>query len=218
MRQKAAFIREFPGLESRNYLLFLGRIHEKKGADLILRAYASLKETHQDMPDLVIAGPTSSVAYGRLLHDLAQEEGFLISDGRKKVSRDLRPVVHFLPMLRDDLKWGAFRGCEAFILPSHQENFGIAVVEALACGRPVLISDKVNIWREIERDGAGLVAEDTVSGMRKLLRVWLRMSEVTRSHMEARAQHCFKKSFDIQTAADALIAVIKQSTLSETHS
>ncbi len=59
-------------------------------------------------------------------------------------------------MLTGDLKWGAFRAAEAFVLPSHQENFGIAVVEALACGKPVLISDKVNIWREIVEDGAGL--------------------------------------------------------------
>ena len=61
-------------------------------------------------------------------------------------------------MLTGDLKWGALHAAEAFILPSHQENFGIAVVEALACGKPVLISDKVNIWREIEADGACLVA------------------------------------------------------------
>ena len=61
-------------------------------------------------------------------------------------------------------KWGAFHAADAFVLPSHQENFGVAVAEALACGLPVLISDKVNIWREIQEDGAGLVAEDTEEG------------------------------------------------------
>ncbi len=59
------------------------------------------------------------------------------------------------------------------MLPSHQENFGIAVVEALACGKPVLISDQVNIWREIVEDGAGLVEEDTEEGVEKLLRQFL---------------------------------------------
>jgi hypothetical protein len=73
-------------------------------------------------------------------------------------------------MLSGAAKWGALYGCEAFVLPSHQENFGIAVVEALACGKPVLISDQVNIWREIVEDGAGLVEGDAEEGVEKLLR------------------------------------------------
>ena len=64
--------------------------------------------------------------------------------------------ITFTGMLSGNLKWGAFAAAEAFILPSHQENFGIAVAEALACGTPVLISDQVNIWREIVQDGSGL--------------------------------------------------------------
>jgi hypothetical protein len=76
-------------------------------------------------------------------------------------------------MLAGDSKWGALYGCEAFVLPSHQENFGIAVVEALACGKPVLISDQVNIWREIVEDGVGMVEGDTEEGVEKLLRRFL---------------------------------------------
>ena len=66
--------------------------------------------------------------------------------------------VHWLGMLTGSLKWGAYRCADALILPSHQENFGIVVAEAMACGTPVLISDKVNIWREVLGAGAGLVA------------------------------------------------------------
>lgn len=61
--------------------------------------------------------------------------------------------IHWPGLLVKDSKWGAFYGAEAFILPSHQENFGIAVAEGLACGRPALISDKVNIWRDVMNDG-----------------------------------------------------------------
>ena len=67
-------------------------------------------------------------------------------------------------MLKGDLKWGAFYAAEAFVLPSHQENFGVAVVEALACELPVLISDKVNIWPDIAHDEAGIVNADTAEG------------------------------------------------------
>ena len=59
---------------------------------------------------------------------------------------------------------GRVARAEAFVLPSHQENFGIAVVEALACGVPVIISDKVNIWPEIAQDEAGIVKADTAEG------------------------------------------------------
>ena len=72
--------------------------------------------------------------------------------------------VHWPGMLKGDAKWGAFAVSDAFILPSHQENFGIAVAEALACGRPVLISDQVNIAPEIEADGCGFVEHDTLEG------------------------------------------------------
>ena len=59
---------------------------------------------------------------------------------------------------------GCVLSAEAFILPSHQENFGIAVAEALACGKPVLLADKVNIAEDIAEDGAGLMELDTPRG------------------------------------------------------
>ncbi len=61
--------------------------------------------------------------------------------------------VTWAGMVSGDSKWGALRAAEVFVLPSHQENFGIVVAEALACGTPVLISNKVNIWREVQRAG-----------------------------------------------------------------
>ena len=75
----------------------------------------------------------------------------------------------FPGMVGGKQKWAAFRGAKAFVLPSHQENFGIAVAEALACGCPVLISNKVNIWREIAEGKAGIVTDDTPEGTYLLL-------------------------------------------------
>ena len=67
-------------------------------------------------------------------------------------------------MLEGTLKWGAFSAAEVFVIPSHQENFGIVVAEAQACGLPVIFSEKVNIWREVMNYWAGLVGEDTIDG------------------------------------------------------
>ena len=98
----------------------------------------------------------------------------------------------------------------AFILPSHQENFGVAVAESLAAGVPVLISNKVNIWREVERDEAGLVAEDTLEGTCKLLDGFAQLSEERTLAMRRNASNCFSKRFEIGRAARNLEAVLSR--------
>src|SRR6185436_4419503 len=97
---------------------------------------------------------------------------------------------------------------DAFILPSHQENFGIAVVEALACGTPVLISNKINIWREIAGDHAGYVENDDLAGTIELIRSWWETAENERSRIRINARDCFARRFEIARATESLLAVI----------
>jgi glycosyltransferase involved in cell wall biosynthesis len=101
-------------------------------------------------------------------------------------------------MLSGTHKWGAFANCEAFILPSHQENFGIAVAEALSCSRPVLLSDKVNIAPEILASHAGFVEADTLQGTTNLLLRWIKISPSERETMGANALACFRLRFDMK--------------------
>jgi glycosyltransferase involved in cell wall biosynthesis len=96
------------------------------------------------------------------------------------------------------------------VLPSHQENFGIAVAEALGCGLPVLISDKVNIWQEVRSHGAGLVAPDTLQGVEQLLNEWLALTLVQRQAMRDCARELFRAQFTVSAMADSLLAVIRQ--------
>jgi glycosyltransferase involved in cell wall biosynthesis len=117
----------------------------------------------------------------------------------------LRDRVTWTGMLTGDQKWGAFRASDAFILPSHQENFGIAVAEALACGVPVLISNQVNIWRGINHDEAGLVDTDDLAGTIRLLEGWLTTDQAAWTAMKARAQTCFHRHFDIERTAESLV-------------
>jgi glycosyltransferase involved in cell wall biosynthesis len=111
-------------------------------------------------------------------------------------------------MLTGELKWGALRASEIFVLPSHQENFGIVVAEALACGLPALISNKVNIWREVQSNGAGIVGVDDLEGTCTVLQRWQSMSEQEKSEMRAQARECFLHNFEIRAAARFLIATL----------
>jgi glycosyltransferase involved in cell wall biosynthesis len=149
----------------------------------------------REVPDLVIAGPIDS-EYARRMINMAKE--LEVSDR-----------VHFPGMLSGDAKWGAFYGCEAFVLPSHQENFGIAVAEALACNKPVLISNQVNIWREIEYSGAGIVAEDTEQGTIQLLERWFAMSGLEKESIGLKARACYRQYFDIAISTHRMAEALR---------
>jgi len=192
--QEAAFLSRHPELQGKRLLLFLGRIHVKKGCDLLVEAFARVAGADPSLR-LVMAGPNQA-GWGAALARRADTLGVA---GR----------VVWPGMLTGDVKWGAFRAAEVFVLPSHQENFGIAVAEALACGLPVLISDKVNIWREIEEDGAGLVGPDTQPGADRLLQEWLTLPAAAREEMARRARQCFEGRFEIRMAADRLLEALR---------
>lgn len=197
-RMKTAFLEKCPGVRGEKFFLFLGRIHPKKGVDLLIQGYANLHKKNSSknsLPKLVIAGPDLDSVYGRELQALAAQ----------MCPRD---TVFWPGMISGDAKWGALFGCEAFVLTSHQENFGIAVVEALACGKPVLISNQINIWREIEEDQAGLISDDTDAGANIILREWKKLSPESRAAMQQSARKCFENRFGIAPATRRLLAVI----------
>lgn len=184
--QIEAFLAQRPQLRERRFLLYMGRIHEKKGCDLLIEAFARVAAGEPGL-DLVMAGP-DQVGWQAALEKMAADLG-------------IAPRVHWAGMLSGDLKWGALRSAEAFVLPSHQENFGIAVAEALAAGRPVLISNQVNIWPQIEGEGVGLVDDDTLDGTERLLRRWLALPPAEREAMAARAHPCFVKNYSMKETA-----------------
>jgi glycosyltransferase involved in cell wall biosynthesis len=190
--QVAAFHSKFPQLCGRRFLLFLSRIHEKKGCDLLLEAFARVASSASDL-DLVIAGPDQGGLQAKL-RQIAAAQGIA---GR----------VHWPGMLSGDFKWGALRAADAFVLPSHQENFGVVVVESLAAGRPVLISNQVNIWPEIQTDNVGLVEEDTVDGTERLLRRWIALPSADCDAMAARAPSTFARRYAMANPAQAIISL-----------
>jgi len=208
----AAFAQKCPGLKGRPYFLFLSRIHPKKGVDLLIKAYAAICRTPNSelrTPNLVIAGPGLDTPYGKQMQKLAAE---LCPPNSQLSTPNSRPCIFWPGMLTGDAKWGALYWAEAFVLPSHQENFGIAVVEALACGTPVLISNQINIWREIAEDKAGLADNDTLAGVERLFHQWQNLSPAERAGMKQAARSCYDDRFHIVSAAKKLLATVEDLT------
>ncbi|MBU2464634.1 MAG: glycosyltransferase [Candidatus Edwardsbacteria bacterium] len=148
----------FPRVGDSRMVLFLGRLNFKKGFDLLVPAFAKTVKAFPDI-HLVIAGPDND-GYGAKVRGWLKEYGLL-------------DKTTFTGMLEGRDKLAAFRDAEIFILPSYTENFGISVLEAMACGVPVVVSDKVNIWREIKGAGAGLVVPTEPESLAEAISVLL---------------------------------------------
>jgi glycosyltransferase involved in cell wall biosynthesis len=118
--------------------LFLSRVHEKKGLEFLLEAL-----TYPDATDveLVICGDG--------------EPSYIATLGRFVEQAGLTKRVHWLGFLRPPEKWEVAEGCDFFVLPSYSENFGIAVVEALACGLFAIVSPDVAIAADVSQAGIG---------------------------------------------------------------
>ena len=140
---KSGAFRRRIGLEAQTPLvLFLGRINFKKGLDLLVPSFARVLEKFPDVR-LAIVGPDNE-GYGLKVRQWCREQG--VAD-----------KVIFVDYLGPEEVKQAYVDADVFVLPSYTENFGMTVVEAMACGCPVVISDQVNIWREVQEEEAGLV-------------------------------------------------------------
>lgn len=231
----AEFLVKYPELKACRRFVFLGRVHPKKGPDIIIRTIARLKaagywvEREMVKPDdggraedglqlelststpagsearpapgsggmkLIMAGPADG-AYAAELKALAAELG--VTDS-----------IVWTGMLLGSDKWGALQCAEAFVLPSHQENFGIAVAESLSVGVPVLISKAVNIWADIVSDGAGTAGEDTVESFERQMIDWLALTPAQVARMRRTARRTFRRRYTSRHAAVSLLSNIYQ--------
>jgi len=130
-------------------VLFMSRLHPKKNVTGLIDAWARLVEAIPDA-QLWIAGDGEE-AYVQTLHETVQRHG-------------LADVVSFLGFVGGEEKQRVLHEAWAFALPSHQENFGVAVLEALAAGLPVLISGEVQLCGFVEKNDLGIVVDRTDAG------------------------------------------------------
>jgi glycosyltransferase involved in cell wall biosynthesis len=161
----AGFLRRrFPQIGDRPIVLFLSRIHPKKGLDLLIPAFAQVPPA---AGVLVITGPDAD-GYQVQVEDMVRAHG-------------LTDRVVFTGPLYGTERIAAYVDARLFVLPSYQENFGIVVIEALAAGVPVLISDQVNICDDIVHNGVGGVVKCQVDELGAGLQRWLGDEELHRA-------------------------------------
>jgi glycosyltransferase involved in cell wall biosynthesis len=163
-------------------VLFLSRLHPKKGLDLLLPAFANLQ---RDDVALVLAGP-GDPDYVAALEQQCRQYGI-----------DERVV--FTGMLNGQERIDALRAADLFVLPSYQENFGIAVVESLATGTPVIISDQVNLADQIEKHHVGQVIPTDAGSLTTALALWL--NDQRRRDQAAQLAKPFASRYDFANVA-----------------
>jgi len=126
-------------------VLFLSRLHPKKGADRLLEAVADLQLRGEPV-QLVLAGP-SDETYLKELMDSARDLG-------------IEERCHFVGMVGGAQKLSLYRACDVFALPTSQENFGFVFFESLACGTPVVTTTGADTWPGLEKSGGCCVVEN----------------------------------------------------------
>jgi glycosyltransferase involved in cell wall biosynthesis len=183
-------------LRDKDVILFLGRIHPKKGCDILIEAAARIAAQFP-RAHLLIAGPDQTGSVEQLQ--------------RLAASRGIADKLTWIGPVYGDERWFLYNLADVFILPSHMENFGLTVAESLSQGRPVLISDKVNIYSSILKAGAGFVAADTVDGTVRLLEHWCSLPKPERELMGAHAKQLFEREFQAKHTADDVLRAFEMS-------
>lgn len=146
-REKFPSLNQTGGDEHRPTVLFLSRIHPGKGLEHLLGAMRLLKD--RGTPCLLQIAGSGDAGYVASIKRLAGDLGLTQDD------------FAFLGFVTGDLKLSLYSACDLFALATSQENFGLVLVESLACGTPVVTTRGVDIWPELEGSGGVVIADAT---------------------------------------------------------
>ena len=186
-------IRMKPSWERRKCILFLSRVHVKKGINFLIEAVAQLKEEMEGYV-VKIAGPGEE-AYINELKGLAERLG--VGDR-----------VEFVGSVYGEAKFDLYRDADLFVLPTHSENFGIVVTEALACGTPV-ITTKGTPWEELMSWHCGWWTEIGTEAMVEALRGFLSLDVKELEGMGRNGRRLVEEKYSCQRIAREFMEMYK---------
>ncbi len=187
--EEGLFKQRHPVLKGKRYILFLGRIHPKKGIDILVEAFKELAKDYNDLY-LVIAGPDND-------------------DYKKEIEKKLKEYhllekALFPGLLSGQEKLSAYVDAEVYVLSSYSENFAVTIIESIACGTPVVISNKIGIFEVIQKHSAGVIVDlnprNLYQGIKTLLENPLIGAQFVRN-----GRKLIEEKYDIDKVADVMI-------------
>lgn len=187
------FRRSLPELGTRPFLLFLSRVDRKKGLELLINALALVRRSIPQLM-LVIAGD-GELSYLSELKVLVE-------------SLHLQDHILWTGFLEGERKNAAFIEASAFVLSSHSENFGVAPVEAMALGVPIIITDAVGIHEDVTSHSAGIVVERRVEPLAGAITQLMQDSPL-RSRLTANAREMVRDRYSVEAVCDSLDKLYK---------
>ena len=178
-----------PAARSGPYVLFLSRLHPKKGLDVLIKAFVAVHK-NREFPEwrLVIAGD-GDAAFVNSLKQLVSSSS---ADG----------FISFIGWVSGDEKRDVLRKASLLVLPSSQENFGLCVLEALAEGVPVVVSRDVNLASDIADAGAGWISAIDIVSLQKTISE--AMTDEEQRLSRGLAGKLFSKNFSWESIAEEL--------------
>jgi glycosyltransferase involved in cell wall biosynthesis len=184
----------WPELDGQRLVLYLGRLHFKKGLRLLIQAF---NDVSRHVPDarLVIAGP--------------DRDGYKRTIARLIADLKLSDKVTFTGMLEGRFKTGMLKAASVFVLPSYGENLAFALLEAMASGTPVVATNRVNIWRDITDFAAGSVVECDPAQIAEAVRLFLRDPRAAQAAGQ-RGQDLVRRRYSWTTIAPRMIAAYER--------
>jgi len=192
---KSDLTKKYPHLKNKKIILFLSRINWKKGLDVLIPAFAKLYNEDKSF-HLLIVGKDDGDGYEKKVRQWVNDYGII-------------DAVTFAGFLTGKDKLMALYGSDLFVLPSYSEGLPTAVIEAMACGVPIVVSDKVGISREIKQYNAGTIVktnvEDVYNGIKN---VFQNLDKA--KGMALNAKKMVHSLYDINKVADEMIKMYEE--------
>ena len=191
---KKLFLKKFSFLKNSDFFLYLGRFHQKKGCEILINSIKKIKD--QDIKvKVIMAGPSNE--YKKKLINLANK-------------LNLNDTIYWTnDHLTNYLKWGAILNSEAMLLASHGENFGVSLVESLSMSRPVITTNKVNIFKDIENSDAGFISKNNINSFAENIKKFLLLNKNEKKKMRINANKCFNKYYNLKFNQKEFIKILK---------
>lgn len=205
-------------------IMFLGRIHLVKNLDSLLKAWSDIPYSFRNGWRIIVAGP-DDVGHQEELKMLAKELGLSVRDfsheleyGKKqvhgggevplriyqeKLAETKADIVFTGPVYSETKKW-LYQQSRYFVLPSHSENFGVVVLEALAGGTPC-ITTKGTPWASLEDHNCGWWVEDTVESLKDILQKAIGMDDEDYTRMSKNARSFVAQNYSWTATAQTLV-------------